>query len=969
MKQRRFVGRSTQRGCACSPVVVDLLSASSLAARSEDGIASLESARSKKRKRALQRKQHGVSYPGNASERSEPKPRRDSGWMNDIGSDKPLRGTNARDNEMARNEAVKISRYGRKGVNESGSTTIRHGDRGCRSGGNNINDSNRKKPRTAQSESWMEDAIDLSSSEENDFAYAQHTKNKNCNITKNPCAVSRDSEKAEKVRVLSLSGSRGNEEERRMSSEFSVASRGECRTDGTKTSEVHKFHQTTLFGKIVRNIQTKDLSTCSKYTRLHNAAESEPISSSGLESPKQKVSTLPFPKTQALPRMTVETLSSERLKSLLAQADTIMKDTFRIPSLRNFQPQAIRGALNGQNQIVVMATGGGKSLCYQLPATVLPGVTVVVAPLIALMVDQVSALNDRGIPAALLSSANTEQENTEVLQRLVGRKKNVTKRSEARSCVDTDAAALKPIKLVYCTPELIETTRFRAILTELFRKGKLSLFAIDEAHCLSTWGHDFRPAYRKLNWVRASMPSVPCMACTATATPKVISDIRENLNMTDSPCHMSTFNRSNISYEVRYKANIDAAKPRGAIGDLVDVVRQQHAGARSRKEKCSGIVYVHKRDDTQMLAHRLSREAGVKAAPYHGGLKDTQRSDIQQKWTAGQVDVAVATVAFGMGIDLPHVRYVLHWSMAKTVEGFYQESGRGGRDGRPALSILYYSREDASKFAFIIKKSNERKQNSKAGTNDERSLTALQGMVNYCIHPGCRRKYLLKHFGEDIKPKTVCKRTCDHCKNPGKVESDMNMSAISQDVMNMTARQKSSGRTPHEWDGQWSRPHGDNNHVSNKELGGWERDEGELRINHSNGGELCNRVKTRNEPSSFGGFVKAKSILDKFEVMEMEEGCKGGFVNFKAKEAPKKMAQVRVPEHMRTNMPDPLHAMTKNSSKDKKISTDTSSNLDQLKAELEKLRVEKAARLAKLQQRKSSGAISSPTFAAPPSLS
>mmetsp|Transcript_44594 Transcript_44594/g.135991 ORF Transcript_44594/g.135991 Transcript_44594/m.135991 type:complete len:169 (-) Transcript_44594:1412-1918(-) len=132
------------------------------------------------------------------------------------------------------------------------------------------------------------------------------------------------------------------------------------------------------------------------------------------------------------------------------------------------------------------------------------------------MVDQVSALNDRGIPAALLSSANTEQENTEVLQRLVGRKKNVTKRSEARSCVDTDAAALKPIKLVYCTPELIETTRFRAILTELFRKGKLSLFAIDEAHCLSTWGHDFRPAYRKLNWVRASMPSVPCMACTAT---------------------------------------------------------------------------------------------------------------------------------------------------------------------------------------------------------------------------------------------------------------------------------------------------------------------------------------------------------------------------------------------------------------------------------------------------------------------
>lgn len=340
------------------------------------------------------------------------------------------------------------------------------------------------------------------------------------------------------------------------------------------------------------------------------------------------------------------------------------------------------------------------------------------------MVDQVSNLNRKGVPAALLSSSNGERKNKEVMERLIGRTMDEKKKKGKH------AKPLQSITLLYVTPELIQTERFRRVLKELYQRKKLTQFAIDEAHCLSTWGHDFRPAYRKLDWLRNSFPDVPCMACTATATPKVILDIRKTLLLTEEevPCNMSSFNRPNISYEVRYKDSLDAMKPGGALSDLISLIRQQHQKASNEKSFCSGIVYVHKRQDTSFIANHITSTTGIQAASYHAGLKDSDRKTIQENWTAGKIKVAVATVAFGMGIDLAHVRYVIHWSMAKTVDNFYQESGRAGRDGAKALSVLYYSKEDNDRFEFIISKS---AQNDHA--NNKNQLEGLYQMRNYCI--------------------------------------------------------------------------------------------------------------------------------------------------------------------------------------------------------------------------------------------
>jgi len=317
-----------------------------------------------------------------------------------------------------------------------------------------------------------------------------------------------------------------------------------------------------------------------------------------------------------------------------------MKETFRISSLRNLQPQAVDGALRGQSQIVVMATGGGKSLCYQLPAAVLPGVTVVVSPLIALMQDQVQALNAKGIPAALYSSANGQRENAEVLQRLVG--KSSSKKGDIQSASNGEGPPPpKPLKLIYCTPELIETNKFRAVLSDLYKRGQLALFAVDEAHCLSSWGHDFRPAFRKLTWVRQSFRDIPITACTATATQRVIADIRSTLDLPEKtvPCYLGSFNRQNISYEIRYKDNIDSTNPRGSMGDLTALIRKEHETAKAAGVPASGIVYVHKRADASLLAQRICRESGVVARPYHAGLKDNERTNIQKQWTSGALQV------------------------------------------------------------------------------------------------------------------------------------------------------------------------------------------------------------------------------------------------------------------------------------------------------------------------------------------
>jgi ATP-dependent DNA helicase RecQ len=585
--------------------------------------------------------------------------------------------------------------------------------------------------------------------------------------------------------------------------------------------------QQTLFGSIVKNIQETDVDVDVSKPQLHvrvvsNKARKYPSNRQTQHDDDDMIDVVdtrheidkleqldhhssqpqPQPQKKTRPR----TNSKQSYEKLFAKAMKTLHAKFSIPTLRNLQPLAIQSALQGKSQIIVMATGGGKSLCYQLPAAVLPGVTIVVSPLIALMVDQVNALCRKGIEAVMLSSAMGEKEKKIVWKRLVstgtgkitststgtgtGEKEKENDKNNptnAKKQVQSTKKE-KDIKLLYCTPELIQTTRFRAVLSNLYSRGLLALVAIDEAHCLSTWGHDFRPAYRKLSWIRHSFPDVPCMvrtvhvlyrlvcvcfcssiliancyciphitytnlvltfcthptpppfdslqACTATATKKVIQDIKQVLCFTSGEeCHMSTFNRPNVSYEVRYRDSMGDVE---ALKDLVKTVQTQHQKAQREGVPCSGIVYVHKRDDTTMISATLQK-AGIAAAPYHAGLKDKDRTRIQQEWTDGIINVAIATVAFGMGIDLAHVRYVLHWSMSKTVEGFYQESGRAGRDGLASKSILYYSKGDATKFAFLIRKNSEKNEaKGKKSVGDDHSLDALNKMVEFCTISCCR---------------------------------------------------------------------------------------------------------------------------------------------------------------------------------------------------------------------------------------
>jgi RecQ family ATP-dependent DNA helicase len=246
------------------------------------------------------------------------------------------------------------------------------------------------------------------------------------------------------------------------------------------------------------------------------------------------------------------------------------------------------------------------------------------------------------------------------------------------SAKPADAAAWKGkyVTLLYCTPEMLQTERFRMALLDLHKSRRLTAFAVDEAHCVSSWGHDFRPAYLKLDYVRQTFPDLPLMACTATATPQVLADIRKFLRLEDRPCHLGSFDRKNVFYKVRYRDVLETETVQGATGDMVDFIKRQHEKAHKNGTPCNGIVYVHKQRDTVELARVISSQTELRAEGYHGGMLDTDRTRIQEDWMSGQVPIAVATIAFGMGIDCPHVRYVIHWNVAKTVEGFYQESGR-----------------------------------------------------------------------------------------------------------------------------------------------------------------------------------------------------------------------------------------------------------------------------------------------------
>lgn len=398
-----------------------------------------------------------------------------------------------------------------------------------------------------------------------------------------------------------------------------------------------------------------------------------------------------------------------------------LKYFFGYDSFRPGQRQIIEAALENRDLLVIMPTGGGKSLCFQLPALLKPGITVVVSPLIALMQDQVDALVDNGIGATFL---NSSLDWDEVRSR-------------------TQAIFKGKIKLLYVAPERLLSERFLDFLDELANSIGINSFAIDEAHCVSEWGHDFRPEYRKLQLLRYRYPSVSFMALTATATNRVQKDIIQQLRLREPTVHVASFNRPNLYYEV-------IPKERRSYDQLLKKVRSFSG---------SGIIYCLSRRQVDDIAYRLSTD-GISALPYHAGMEDGTRSQNQTRFIRDDVQIIVATVAFGMGINKPDVRFVIHYDLPQNLERYYQESGRAGRDGESAYCTLFYGGKDISTIRYLIDK--------KQDENEQRiAHQQLRQMLDYVEGTECRRTIQLSYFGEKFPGN--CDQ-CDNCRNPRPIE-------------------------------------------------------------------------------------------------------------------------------------------------------------------------------------------------------
>ncbi|XP_047944089.1 ATP-dependent DNA helicase Q-like 3 isoform X1 [Salvia hispanica] len=404
---------------------------------------------------------------------------------------------------------------------------------------------------------------------------------------------------------------------------------------------------------------------------------------------------------------------------------------------RGNQLEAIQAVLSGRDCFCLMPTGGGKSLCYQIPALAKPGIVLVVSPLIALMENQVMALKEKGVAVEYLSSTQTVKVKNKIYENLESGKPS--------------------LQLLYVTPELIATSGFMSKLMKIHGRGLLNLIAIDEAHCVSTWGHDFRPSYRKLSSLRNNLPGIPVLALTATAVPKVQEDVIKSLSLQKPLVLKSSFNRPNIYYEVRYKDLMD-----DPYSDICNYLK-------SCGNVCA-IVYCLERTACDDLALHLSAQ-GIPCSAYHAGLNSNVRSSVLDDWISSRTQVVVATVAFGMGIDRKDVRVVCHFNIPKSMEAFYQESGRAGRDQLPSRSLLYFGVDDRRKMEFILSKAANKKSHSSSMDegSTKNSLAEFQKMIEYCEEAGCRRKKILESFGEEQVTASLCGKTCDSCKHPDMV--------------------------------------------------------------------------------------------------------------------------------------------------------------------------------------------------------
>ena len=397
-----------------------------------------------------------------------------------------------------------------------------------------------------------------------------------------------------------------------------------------------------------------------------------------------------------------------------------LKQNFGFDSFKGRQEEIIQSVLKGKDTVVIMPTGGGKSMCYQLPALLSEGTALVISPLIALMKNQVDLIRGYASDDTIAHFYNSSLNKTEKRQVL------------------EDVSSGKT-KLLYIAPE----TLTKADSLEFFRESNVSFVAVDEAHCISEWGHDFRPEYRRIRkMIEEIGDDIPLIALTATATPKVQSDIIKTMKMEDPAMFMDSFNRENLYYEIRPKKNEDVT-----LKNMVGFIRS--------RESRSGIIYTINRKTTEKIANLLQVN-GINAKPYHAGLDGKLRSRTQDDFLREDVDVVVATIAFGMGIDKPDIRFVIHYDLPKSLENYYQETGRAGRDGLGGDCICYYNYKDVTKLEHLLK--------DKPVSERQRGMQLIDETLAFIESSVCRRKFILHYFGENYQVENC--NQCDNCKNP-----------------------------------------------------------------------------------------------------------------------------------------------------------------------------------------------------------